>query len=320
MDVHFWGTRGSLPTPLQGHQIRRKIRHALTRAVERSLNNIGEIDQFIDKELGFATKNTYGGNTPCVEIRHGNRNSHILCDLGSGAREFGNHILANHGPGKPRHYAIFMSHVHWDHIMGFPFFTPAYIPGNKVTIYGCHDILEQAFRAQHSAPSFPVPFSALGADISFVQLSPDRDYDIDGVSVRAMLQYHEGDSYGYRFTHQGKSVVYSTDSEHKLESPQQTARFVDFFSDADLVIFDAMYSLAEAISVKEDWGHASNIVGVDICLSAAVKHYCLFHHEPLYDDDMIHTILSETRRYKELSDPDAAMAISSAYDGLTIHL
>src|SRR5262249_31455473 len=150
--------------------------------------------------------------------------------------------------------------LHWDHIMGFPFFTPAFVSGNRILIYGCHELLEHAFRRQQDEPSFPVGFDRLAASIEFVQLVPGRRYQIAGMAVTAMRQSHSGDSYGYRFERGGGSVVYSTDSEHKLADPQETEAFVSFFKSADLVIFDAMYSLADAVSVKEDWGHSSNIV------------------------------------------------------------
>ena len=116
-----------------------------------------------------------------------------------------------------------------------------------------------------------------------------------------MLQRHAGDSYGYRFESQGKVVVYSTDSEHPLAQAEHAERFVRFFRDADLVIFDAMYSLADAISVKADWGHSSNIVGVELCQMAEARHLCLFHHEPVFDDAAIDAVLAETRRLEEIT-------------------
>jgi len=136
--------------------------------------------------------------------------------------------------------------------------------------------------------------------------------------VRAMLQAHSGDSFGYRFEHDGKSVVYSTDSEHKLEDQRETEAFVSFFRGADLVIFDAMYSLADAISVKEDWGHSSNIVGVELCQMAEAKRLCLYHHEPISDDERIAGIWRETRRLEEITRSGAPLEILAAYDGLEI--
>jgi phosphoribosyl 1,2-cyclic phosphodiesterase len=211
-----------------------------------------------------------------------------------------------------------MSHVHWDHIMGFPFFMPAYLPGNHVSIYGCHAALEEAFRRQNAAPSFPVDFSRMAARIEFVRLDPGRDYEIGGLRVRAKLQRHSGDSYGYRFEQDGKAVVYSTDSEHKLDDPAVTQGFVDFFAAADLVIFDAMYALADATSVKEDWGHSSNVVGVELCQMARAKHLCMFHHEPIFDDEKIFDVLQETRRLEEITRAGHPVRISAAWDGMEI--
>ena len=115
-------------------------------------------------------------------------------------------------------------------------------------------------------------------------------------------------------------VVYSTDSEHKLDDPEETSGFVEFFRNADVVIFDAMYSLADAVSVKADWGHSSNVVGVELCQLANVKHLCMFHHEPAYDDMAIARVLADTRRFEEITRSGAAMRISSAYDGMEIGL
>ena len=153
-----------------------------------------------------------------------------------------------------------------------------------------------------------------------MRLEPGATYEIAGVRVRAMLQHHAGDSYGYRFEHGGKSLVYSTDSEHKLENQAATDAFVEFFRDADLVIFDAMYSLADAISVKEDWGHSSNIVGVELCQMAGAKHLCMFHHEPVYNDERLLTVLAETRRFEEITREGNRLEVSSAYDGMEIVL
>jgi phosphoribosyl 1,2-cyclic phosphodiesterase len=132
------------------------------------------------------------------------------------------------------------------------------------------------------------------------------------------VQPHHGDSYGYRFEHDNKAVVYSTDAEHKLESETETAEFVEFFKAADLVIFDAMYTMADMISVKEDWGHSSNIIGVDLCHRAGVKHYCMFHHEPVFGDKALADILTETIRYEEIIRDGHELKVSSAYDGLEI--
>ncbi len=131
-------------------------------------------------------------------------------------------------------------------------------------------------------------------------------------------QHHGGDSYGYRLEKAGKTVVYTTDSEHKLDAPVEIERFAAFLRNADLVIFDAMYSLAESVSVKADWGHSSNVVGLELCQLAGARHLVLFHHEPVYDDHRIHQIFQETIRLEEITRGDHAVTISAAYDGLVI--
>ena len=164
--IRFWGTRGSLPVSLTAAGVRRKI---VTRAARRIGTRVRartrEIDDYVDG-LGVAVSGTYGGHSSCVEIETGGPD-YVLCDLGSGLRPFGQAAIARHGPGSPQTYHIFVSHVHWDHIMGLPFFTPAYIPGNRVRFYGGHPGLEAALRRQQDKPSFPVDFSYLRADIEF---------------------------------------------------------------------------------------------------------------------------------------------------------
>ena len=319
MNVRFWGTRGSLPVPLGAAAVRRKLLRALRAANGRRFETEAEASRFIDETLDFATTHTFGGNSPCVQIDAGSE-EYVLCDLGTGVREFGTHVLASHGPATPRVFHVFMSHVHWDHIMGFPFFAPAYLPGHRIRIYGGHEGLERAFRRQHAAPSFPVDFSQLPARIEFVRLEPDRPVEVAGLRVSSRLQRHSGDSYAYRFEGQGKCVVYATDSEHKLDEAAETLSVVDFFRDADLVVFDAMYSLADAVSVREDWGHSSNVVGVELCQMAGVRHLCLFHHEPANDDERLLAIWRETQRLEEITRRDRPLRITAAWDGLEIQV
>jgi len=317
MLVRFWGTRGSLPAPLGGTVVRNKIRAALVKSLDRNLQTEADVDSFLEDDLAFSERATYGGNTPCVEIEAG-ADEYIVCDAGSGLREFGNRVMSAPDPGKKKVFNFFFSHVHWDHIMGFPFFVPAYIPGNRIVIHGCHKVMREAFKRQQSAPCFPVDFDWLGSTIEFVELEPGRTYSVAGVEVTPKAQNHSGDSYGYRFEKDGKAVVYTTDSEHKLESHQETESFVAFFRGADLVVFDTMYSLADAFSIKEDWGHSSNIVAVELCQRAGAKQLALFHHDPNSDDATLERILDDTRRFEAISDAGGRLRVISAHDGLEV--
>ncbi len=315
--VRVWGCRGSLPVALTAAGVRDKLLTTLRAARGRSIATDGDLDAIL-AGLPFAVAGTYGGHSSCVQIDTGGAD-HFVCDMGSGLRPFGQAASAQRH-GKPQTFHIFMSHLHWDHIMGLPFFVPAFIPGNRIVIYGSHRELESALRRQQEPPSFPVDFRIFGATMEFVHLEPGPAHEIAGVRVTTMLQRHGGDSYGYRFESGGRTVVYSTDSEHPLSDPAHTERFVAFFGDADLVVFDAMYSLADAISVKADWGHSSNIVGVELCQMANAKHLCLFHHEPVFDDAAIDAMLAETRRLEEITRGATALRVSAAFDGMDIAL
>ena len=317
--VHFWGTRGSLPAPLRAQTVRAKIRDALFAARGQRLETDAAIDAFIDNRLPFSVRGTFGGNTSCVEIVTGG-DEYVVCDLGTGVREFGNHVMAEHNPTAKGCFNVFLSHLHWDHIMGFPFFRPAYMTGNVIRIYSCHPAVGEALYKQQSAPCFPVDLHALPATIEFVILEPGRTYEIAGLSVTSLKQFHAGDSYGYRFSRGDKTIVYSTDCEHKYSNLDQSYPFIAFYRDADVLIFDAMYSLADTISVKEDWGHSSNVVAVELAQAARVKRLVLFHHEPAYDDPMIEEIFTETVRFEKISRPGHKVEVISAYDGLELEL
>jgi phosphoribosyl 1,2-cyclic phosphodiesterase len=315
--VRFWGTRGSLPVALTAPQIRERLVSAVRASRQATLRTDADVDAFVDG-LGFDVAGTFGGHTSCVQIDTGEP-FHVICDLGSGLRAFGQAAMAKHGTA-PQTYHVFMSHVHWDHIMGLPFFIPAYVPGNRIVVYGGHPDIEAALRRQMEPPSFPVPFDTFNATFEFVQLAPGVRHDVAGMSVTTLLQRHTGDSYGYRFEKAGRTVVYTTDSEHTLDNADEVRRFSAFFADADLVIFDAMYSLADAVSVKADWGHSSNIFGVELCQLANAAHLCLFHHEPASSDAVIAKVLHDTRRLEEITRTGRPLRISAAYDGLDIAL
>ncbi len=318
MKVRFWGTRGSLPAPLQTADIRKKIKAALLIAAQEQFGPDSDIDAFIDNEVPFWVSGTYGTNTSCIEVRDGR--DFILCDAGSGLRDFGNHLIRNPGENPPKDFHILISHLHWDHIHGFPFFIPSYSKGNRITFYGCHEDIKNAFSIQQSTPFSPVDFNDLGADTRFVKLIPGKIYDISGFRITAKEQSHPGKSYGYRIEKEGKTIVYSTDSEHKSETDEDSARVVEFFRDADLLIYDAQYSLADACTIKEDWGHSNNVIGVEFAQRANVKHLCLCHNEPSSSDEELDRFLEETKKLANLLGEGPPPRVSIAWDGMVVEV
>ena len=320
MRVVFWGTRGSLPRAVGADAVREKVRRAVEAALESGLAFGDDVDAFLSS-LPFDVLSTFGGSTPCVEIRTGEPRELLVLDAGTGLRDLSVH-LGRAGPSPPLRVHLLLSHLHWDHIQGFPFFTPAYVPGNEIHVYGCHDGIEEAFRRQQEAPFFPVPLGAMGASIAFHRLDVVEPATIAGFGVTSFLQNHPGNSYGYLLERDGTRVVYSTDSEHYDEAFEDGYPFVDMARDADLLVFDAAYSLADQLDSKKDWGHSSNTVGVELAMRAGVRRLCLFHHDHALGDDALERIREETAEYLEIfaGDDGPGLEIVMAYDGLEIEL
>ena len=316
MRVRFWGTRGSLPVAMRADTVRDKLVTGVLAASGRHFADRAAAAAFVDDELDFAVRGSYGGASSCVEIEAGDGNF-IICDLGSGLREFGLDAMRRAAGGHPRRYHIFLSHLHWDHIMGFPFFVPAFDPDATIIIHSGHADAETALRRQQEEISFPVAFDWLRARIEFVTLAVDVPHRIGGVEVTLMGEYHSHKSYGYRFDAGGKSVIYSTDSEHRSDQMDTEARFEAFFAGADLVVCDTMYSLGDTVSLKQDWGHSSSLVAIDLCRMARAGTLALFHHEPTFSDAQLQTIHAEAIQYEALTrGDDAAVNVICAYDGL----
>lgn len=314
MKVIIWGSRGSLPASAKAETTRYKVCKAIEASRGYHLRTEADIEQFVDRHLPFSIRGSYGTNTSCVEIR--DEKEYIVCDAGTGLRDFGNDIMQS---GKSScHFHIFMSHFHWDHIHGFPFFVPAFINGNRIDFYGFHDNMEAIFTNQQNPPCFPVPINYMQAEIRFNRLQIEKEYEIAGFRVRGMEQNHPQKSYGYCFEKYGKKIVYSTDSEHKEDSDDEL--YLKFFKNADLLIFDTQYSLVDAIYVKEDWGHSSNMIAVEMAIRSGVKHLCMYHSEPTHSDEMLDKITMDTVKYASIYDKAYPLKVDLAYDGLEIEI
>ncbi len=229
----------------------------------------------------------YGGNTSCVEIR--SSSTTVICDAGTGLRALGEQLDSE---GRPGPLYMFFSHPHWDHIQGFPFFTPAYDPKKKILVFGGEDEepVHGLLSGQMQPRYFPVRFENLGADIRQGSFRKDAT-EVGNIQVRRFKQHHPGGSFGYTFLTEGAKIVYSTDneldalitSEKKDGLRKLPAEIVERYRDADLLIADAQYTDAD-YAHKKGWGHARATTAVDLAIQAGVKQLALFHHDPLQTD------------------------------------
>ncbi|HIE03514.1 MAG TPA: MBL fold metallo-hydrolase [Candidatus Latescibacteria bacterium] len=315
MLIRFWGTRGSLPSPLTWKDLEAKLLLLLLRAGGRRFSTYEDVRAFLEG-LPFYERGTFGGNTPCVEVLFGEEG--LILDAGTGICPLGRSLMDGPAGKGQATLHILLSHTHWDHIMGFPFFEPAYVPGNRMVIYGGHEGLEARLKYQQDPAHFPISLEDMSADFSFVRLEVGHTYRIAGFSVEVMKQFHPGASYGYRIQRKGKVLVYSTDSEYERTDPDYLTKYIHFFRKADVLIFDAQYSPSETVE-KKNWGHSSALVGVDLALYAQVKKLVLFHHAPEADDERIQSHMDEVLSYVKRKGGEG-LEVMAAYDGMMLEI
>jgi phosphoribosyl 1,2-cyclic phosphodiesterase/DNA-binding response OmpR family regulator len=287
MHIRFWGARGSLATP-------------------------------------GPTTVRYGGNTSCVEITTPG-GALIIIDCGTGIRRLGQHLLATEPATLKGH--ILISHTHWDHIQGVPFFGPFFAAGNEWDLYapkGVHQSLRDALEGQMQYSYFPVQLDELGAEIRYHELV-EGAFRIADVTIRTRYLNHPALTFAYRLEAEGTAIVYASDHEpHSRHLADGTGeiggedlRHCEFLAGADLVIHDAQY-IAEEYPQKIGWGHSTVEYAVAVCRAAGVKRVVLTHHDPSRDDDAIDRIVTKARA--DLRHLASAMEVMAATEGSALSI
>jgi phosphoribosyl 1,2-cyclic phosphodiesterase len=257
-----------------------------------------------------------GGNTSCVEVRAGKLL--LVFDGGTGLRLLGKKLLRE----VPFTAHLFFSHVHWDHIQGFPFFDPAFVPGNVIHLYGGNNVsrtLEETLAGQMDHPNFPVHLTDMGAKMIFHDINEEAPHEIDdgggkNVTVRAAHGNHPQGVWAYRVDHDGKSFVYATDTEHyAVVDP----RLVRLAKGADVLVYDAQYTPEEYAGTsgglsKVGWGHSTFEEAAKLAKASGVKKLVLYHHDPMQSDA---AVADKERRARELFAPTVA-----AREGLQLEI
>jgi phosphoribosyl 1,2-cyclic phosphodiesterase len=290
MNARFWGTRGSIAAP------------------------------------GPRT-NHFGGNTSCVELTTPSGGVLVL-DCGTGARALGNHLLA--GASGPVSATILLSHTHWDHIQGFPFFAPLFMPDNHFKVYGpegAHLSLRDVLAGQMEHHYFPVELDQLAARISYQDLC-EGSYEIDGMRVRAQQMNHPSPTLGYRIEAEGRCICYLCDHEPysedlwregagrgKFESILEDGdrRHCEYMQGADVVIHEAQYTPQEYPS-KRHWGHSTYVYVVELAVLAGVSRLYLTHHDPTHDDEFVADV--EKKAQELARSLSSKLEVCCAYEGL----
>ncbi|MBI4851612.1 MAG: MBL fold metallo-hydrolase [Acidobacteria bacterium] len=230
----------------------------------------------------------FGGNTSCIEIRCGEEI--FIFDAGSGIRELGLDLLK----AMPIKARLFFTHYHWDHILGFPFFVPAYIPTNEFDIYGEDKgklSPKEILSGQMVFPYFPVTLDAMRAKMTFHTLKVGSILEFGDVRIKTHRLNHPFDAMGYRVEYKGSSVAYITDYEH---FDHRDEPLVEFVKDADAMIYDSAFNEAEYVT-KQGWGHSTWEQGVKLAQAGNVKFLVISHHEPTHDDSYMEKVEIEAK-------------------------
>jgi len=258
----------------------------------------------------------YGGDTTCLEVRTKNDDI-IIIDAGTGLRRLGNVLVKE----ERFDYHMLFTHVHWDHLLGFPFFKPLYRKDTRIRMYGCQmaqDSIKALVSPVMNPPNFPVNYDNLSANIEY-QGECELEFSIGSVEIRAIPISHPNEGMGYRLTEDGKSFVFLTDNELTYTHPggRESDDYMEFSRGTDLLIHDTEFT-AEEYKVTKTWGHSVYSDVVDMALKAEVKTLCLWHHNQDRKDDQVDWMLQDCHRLVDESGKN--LSVIAAYQDMEISL
>ncbi|MBN2038830.1 MAG: MBL fold metallo-hydrolase [Spirochaetes bacterium] len=318
MRIKLWGVRGSIPTPLSTEIIKKKLKKALTLASPGDISSEESIDRFINS-LPYSVTGSYGGNTTCFEVRTDSGELFII-DCGTGIKALGMELAKGDFGKGLGNGNVLLTHTHWDHIQGIPFFLPFFIEGNKFNIYSPFNDLKERIEYQQVFTHFPVNLDYMLATKEFITLEKESEFYLNDIKIMNKRMRHPGGAFGYRIEENGKTFIYTSDCEFNVDEMNDIDTYKNFFQDADVVVFDAQYTFNEFID-KIDWGHSPASIAIDIASRFNVKRLILFHHDPDYSDEKLDEVLSNSKTYMSINTrKSGSLQLDIAREGMVIDL
>lgn len=304
MKIKLYGVRGSLPTPISELEYQEKIERILEKAQPEILKKGNEfsVSDFV-RSLDPLLARPIGGNTTCIYVES-SLGSRLVIDCGSGMRVLGNELLRS-GIASGGRISICLTHTHWDHIQGWPFFKPAYIPSVQIDFYSTIANLKERLERQQHPENFPVSFDSMASGKTFTLLEKDKPVRIGDFKVTPFLLRHPGNCTGYHVEENGKSFLFCTDLEVREEGLDEIERLRKEFGKVNLLVIDAQYSSDEAAS-KIGWGHTAGKIAVRCGEILGVDRLVLTHHEPDHADAEILRIFESEKSGSSLAEVSLA--------------
>lgn len=246
----------------------------------------------------------YGTATTCVELK--SARSQIIIDGGSGIRNLSANIMTGTTGRSKGPFHILMTHFHWDHVIGLPFFTPHFIPGTEIHYYAVQSDLEKVIKGIFRQPYFPVPFEALKSKIVFHVLEPRKPFKIDDFTITPYQLDHPDPCWGYKVESGGKTYSHCVDTEGTRVTPEELGADLPLYQGVNLMYFDAQYTLPE-LAEKANWGHSAAQVGLDIALREKAERILFAHHDPGASAEQVLELKRQTQEYYESRQKFAAI-------------
>lgn len=295
LSTKFWGVRGSLPSAPPPQEWSQHIEGLLREFFSLGFRDITQISKFID-QLGTSRVGGYGSATTCVEVT--TPKAQILIDGGSGIKNLSDKMMSGTYGRAKGPYHIFMTHFHWDHILGLPFFAPHFMNGVQIHYYAVQPELEQAIKLAFSKPYFPVPFSSLPSKIHFHTLKPRETIKIEDMEITPYKLDHPDPCWGYKISANGKCYSHCVDTEGTRVTAEELGEDLPLYQNVDLLYFDAQYSFND-LAEKGNWGHSASQVGLEIAFREKIPQLLFTHHDPNASIQQLQEMKQQTREYYE---------------------
>lgn len=322
--IKYWGVRGSLPASLTPEGWVREFEHLLRGFFKAGYTGAEQVTDYLHT-LSIPQVGGFGTATTCAEVI--GPEGTLIIDGGSGIKNLSDHMMAGlAGKGKET-INIFLTHFHWDHLIGLPFFAPHFLSGNRINYYAVQPELEEMIRLKFRKPTFPVPFEALPANIKFHVMEPRRPVRIGGMTVTPYQLDHPDPCWGLKIECGGHVYSHCVDTEGTRTSREALGLDLPLYQGVDLMYYDAQYTLPE-LAEKANWGHSAAQIGLDIAFRERVGHLIFAHHDPGADTRRISEQKEQTRDYYEWRLKTAATNHTDlppvkwryAYEGLEVDL